>query len=108
MNRDSRKFFDCGASFVRLAPPLIYLTIALLVAGCNTNSTSPKSNSGSQSPHGATAGATPRIPAFFATEDEAKPLPPVLDPKQFSDPVVVKAYHYAQENPGIFAQQPCY
>ena len=112
MNRDSRKFFDCGASFVGLAPPLICLTIALLLAGCNTNSsTSPKSNSSSQTPRGdqaAGATPTPRIPAFFATEDAAKPLPPVLDPKQFSDPVVVKAYGYAQENPGVFAQQPCY
>jgi hypothetical protein len=112
MNRDFRKFFDCGSSFARWAPPLVCLIIALLLAGCKTNSsTPPKSNSGSQTPRGdqaAGATPTPRIPAFFATEDEAKPLPPVLDPTQFSDPVVAKAYRYAQANPGVFAQQPCY
>ncbi len=54
------------------------------------------------------ANPTPRIPAFFAYLEEAKPLPKVLDPKQFSTPVVARAYQYAAENPAVFAQQPCY
>lgn len=56
----------------------------------------------------ATANPTPRVPAFIANLAEAGPLPAVLDPKQFTDPVVIKAYLYARENPEIFAQQPCY
>lgn len=54
------------------------------------------------------ANPTPRIPAFFANPEEARPLPAVLDPKQFSTPVVARAYQYASENPAVFAQQPCY
>jgi len=51
---------------------------------------------------------TPRVPAFFASADSARPLPKVLDPKLFSTPVVARAYGYAAEAPEIFAQQPCY
>lgn len=54
------------------------------------------------------ANPTPRIPAFFANPEAAKPLPKVLDPKQFSSPVVARAYQYASENPAVYAQQPCY
>lgn len=56
----------------------------------------------------AAANPTPRVPAFISNLAEAGPLPAVLDPKQFSDPVVVKAYRFAAENPEIYAQQPCY
>jgi hypothetical protein len=64
----------------------------------------------SRSPGEQTAGAapTPRIPAYFASGNAARPFPPVLDPRQFSDPVVAKAYRYAAESPEVFSQQPCY
>lgn len=78
----------------------------LLLAGCeSTASKAPDAHANHQA---AAAGPTPRIPAHFASLDAAKPLPAVLDPKQFSDPVISKAYRYAQENPEVFAQQPCY
>lgn len=119
-----------------LGLPAASLIIALWLAGCSASSNpssksdsssnsargdqtaaatpstpSSKSNSSSNDAHGdhaAEATPTPRIPAFFATGGEARPFPAVLDPKQFSDPVVAKAYRNAQENPEVFAQQPCY
>lgn len=78
--------------------------LALVLAGC---AASPKTQD-SHANHQASANPTPRIPAFFANLEEAKPLAAVLDPKQFSDPVIAKAYSYAKENPEVFAQQPCY
>lgn len=80
------------------------LVIALVLAGCGA---SPKVQD-SHANHQASANPTPRIPAFFNNVEEAKPLPAVLDPKQFSDPVIAKAYSYARENPEVFALQPCY
>lgn len=79
-------------------------SIALVLAGC---AASPKVQD-SHANHQASANPTPRIPAHFNNSEEAKPLPAVLDPKQFSDPVIVAAYGYAKDNPEIFAQQPCY
>lgn len=83
-----------------------------LLASCATNPPSPPQtqhgNHAATANHATTPGPTPRIPAFFNHPDEAKPLPAVLDPKQFSDPVVAKAYRYAQQMPEVFAQQPCY
>jgi Protein of unknown function with PCYCGC motif len=89
--------------------------ISLLLIGCGANH-----GSSSTSSSGAGGGATPqhspgdhtataqRIPAHFSNVADAKPLPAVLDPKQFSNPSVVKAYSYAKEIPEIFSQQPCY
>jgi hypothetical protein len=77
---------------------------ALVLAGC---AASPKVHD-SHANHQASANPTPRVPAHFNSPEEAKPLPAVLDPKQFSDPVIVAAYGYARENPDVFAQQPCY
>jgi len=82
------------------------LLLALLLAGCATSS-APKTQD-AHANHQATANPTPRIPAHFDSLEEAKPLPAVLDPRQFTDPVVVKTYAYAKENPEVFAQQPCY
>ncbi len=107
MNRTHlRSSIACGVSGL--------LVTAVLLAGCGSP-TSPASQSshsahqsGSQVANSAVANPTPRIPAFFDSLDRAKPLPTVLDPQQFSDPVIAKAYSYAQQNPEIFAQQPCY
>ena len=92
----------------------IGLMAILLLGGCSGPST--QSMAGGQDPHknhSSNAASpqtipTPRIPAFFARVDEAKPLPAVLDPKQFKTPAISKAYQYAKENPELFAQQPCY
>lgn len=90
---------------------LALFTILFLV-GCGANSApSSETKSSSQSAHGdhaAGASPTPRIPAHFSSVDEARPLPAVLDPKRFSDPVVARVYHHARENPEVFSQQPCY
>lgn len=90
--------------------------IVLVLGGCHSNGEhSSQTNPGSHADHrtapasvASSASPTPRIPAYFASADEARPLSKVLDPKQFSDPVVVKAYRFAAQNPEIFAQQPCY
>jgi len=92
---------------------VFYLAV-LVVTMLSQASCGDSATSKTQDPHAnhqATSAAprpTPRIPAHFNSPAEAKPLPAVLDPKQFSDPVIVKSYRYAQENPEIFAQQPCY
>lgn len=83
------------------------LLIVLLFAGCNSPASHTSHTDHSTSNQAGTK-PTPRIPAFFDSLDRARPLPAVLDPKQFSDAVVAKAYSYAQQNPEIFAQQPCY
>jgi hypothetical protein len=104
MNRiHLRSSITCGVSGL--------LIVVLLLAGCGSQS-STASHSDHQGNHQASnqaaARPTPRIPAFFESVESARPLPAVLDPRQFSDPVVVKAYSYAQQYPEIFAQQPCY
>lgn len=48
-----------------------------------------------------------RIPAFFETEERAKPLPLTLNPELFRN-TVFEAYQTAEEIPGVLAQQPCY
>jgi hypothetical protein len=94
---------------LRVLCPAILLATALLLAGCGSSPASKTQDTHANHQTANTApGPTPRIPAHFKNPEEAKPLPAVLDPKQFSDPVVVKAYRYAQENPEVFAQQPCY
>lgn len=50
----------------------------------------------------------PRVPEFHKSEAEAKPFPVTLDPAQFKDPDVRRAYQAAREIPGVLAQQPCY
>jgi hypothetical protein len=72
----------------------LFLT-SLFLAGCGANRDS-------------SAASTKIVPAHFSNVADARPLPAVLDPKQFSQPSVVKAYRYAKENPEIFSQQPCY
>ena len=54
------------------------------------------------------AATTSSVPAHFSNVADARPLPAVLDPKQFSQLSVVKAYSFAKEIPEIFSQQPCY
>lgn len=85
----------------------VLLATALLLGACGSPS-SQNSNSGHQHADQAAVSPTPRIPAFISNLAEAGPLPKALDPRQFSDPPVVKAYTYAGQNPEIFAQQPCY
>lgn len=92
----------------------LFLT-SLFLIGCGANrgssSTSSSSAGGGATPQrssGDHAATTHRIPAHFSNVADARPLPAVLDPKQFSDPSVVKAYRYAKELPEIFSQQPCY
>ena len=101
----------------RLSLPQLWLLLilaTLALAGCCTPSsqanqpalTSHDAHSAKATP--AAANPTPRIPAYFEKLELAQPLPQVLDPKQFSSPVVARAYGYARENPELFALQPCY
>lgn len=110
-------------AFVRLLgrePALlaVSLTAGLLIAGLSGCGASPASSSSSisgsnstpQPSHGShpTTSPTRRVPAYFSNAEDAKPFPTVLDPKQFSDPAIVKAYTYARDLPEVFSQQPCY
>jgi hypothetical protein len=95
--------------------PVGLFLISLFLIGCGADH-----GSSSTSSSGAGVGATPqhspgdhtattqRVPAHFSNVADARPLPAVLDPEQFSNPSVVKAYSYAKEIPEIFSQQPCY
>jgi hypothetical protein len=49
-----------------------------------------------------------RVPAYYATEAEAKPFPATLDPTGFREPGIRRAYQAARDIPGVLAQQPCY
>jgi len=93
------------------ALPAVSLMASLFLTGCGANH-APSSASSSNSQHSrgdqAATTPTPRIPAYFSNVGDAKPFPAILDPKQFSDPAVVKAYRYAQEIPEVFSQQPCF
>lgn len=99
-------------SFPRSRRALLYLPFflgtSLLLGGCAASPQAHDSHANHQAAGQAAANPTPRIPAHFTNAEEARPLPAVLDPQQFSDPVVAKAYRYAKENPEVFAQQPCY
>jgi hypothetical protein len=118
-------FSNCLSKRLILIWLSLVLLAALLIAGCNTASEGSiqlgKSNAGHSSTasqsstphaghtgHSASASPTPRIPAFFESAGAAKPLPAVIDPSQFRDPVISKAYYLAKLNPELFAQQPCY
>jgi len=100
------------AKSIRLGKGSIIVSgLLLLLSGCNRSQSSPVAETGSESRGANVASAvtpTPRVPAHFDSIAPAQPLPAVLDPSQFSEPAVVKAYTYAKQNPEIFAQQPCY
>jgi hypothetical protein len=48
------------------------------------------------------------VPHYFEDPEKAKPFPKTLDPNQFKDPSIKKAYQTAQRIPDVLAQQPCY
>jgi hypothetical protein len=87
---------------------LIVVPLTLLSGACGSQTSHSDHQSNGQASNQAAASSTPRVPAFISNLAEAGPLPTVLDPKQFTDPVIVKTYRFAAENPEIFAQQPCY
>ncbi len=58
--------------------------------------------------HPATLARGEAIPHYFATIDQAKPLPQTLDPKTFVNHDIAAAYRSAKEIPEVLAQQPCY
>jgi hypothetical protein len=110
MNRYLRAFTD--GNFPRTGLIAAGITVALILSGCadksQTSSTTTNSSTESHGDHAAAASPTPRVPAYFDSEQKARPFPAVLDPKQFSGTAVQNAYRYAAENPAVFAQQPCY
>lgn len=57
---------------------------------------------------GAGGNVMDRVPDYYRTEAEARPFPQTLDPNQFTNPAVRRAYQAAREIPGVLAQQPCY
>jgi Protein of unknown function with PCYCGC motif len=48
------------------------------------------------------------IPHYHDDPAKAKPFPKTLDPAQFSQPAIKKAYETARRIPEVLAQQPCY
>lgn len=94
-----------------------FVTVALVLivsglAGCGQQSANNSQSHSSGAAHGdhtaAATSATPRIPAHFESAAAAQPLPAVLDPKRFSNPIVARGYQMAAANSAVFAQQPCY
>ena len=92
-----------------------FFLASLFLMGCgaardSSSVSSSSSVSGATPQHspGDLTATTKSVPAHFSNVADARPLPAVLDPKQFSNPSVVKAYSYAKEIPEIFSQQPCY
>lgn len=87
-----------------------YLLLAVIIISACQSGTAPanQTESASHGHHNASTAPTPRVPAFFSSPTVANPLPPVLDPAQFDNPVVSRAYDFARANREIFAQQPCY
>ncbi|MFN7649377.1 MAG: CYCXC family (seleno)protein [Acidobacteriota bacterium] len=83
---------------------LILCLPLLLLAGCTTESPTTPTPAASAKK----VPPTPPVPYFHETAAAAKPFPPTLDPKSFTDPIIRKAYQVAKEIPEILAQQPCY
>lgn len=81
------------------------LLISLIITACQSGNQPATQSHGE---HAASTTATPRIPAYFQDGKSAEPLPRVLDPAGFDNPVVARAYGFAAANPAVFAQQPCY
>jgi hypothetical protein len=96
---------------------LCLLAGALIWTSCGSNPAPPPQTAqqppAAQTPAGHAAHTpaptvTPRIPAFHASAEAAKPLPRILAAEQFSTPYVAKAYRIAARIPEVLAQQPCY
>ncbi|MBX3276730.1 MAG: hypothetical protein KF868_01885 [Acidobacteria bacterium] len=58
--------------------------------------------------HAPAAASTPRVPAYHADPEKARPFPLTLDPAQFSASYAKRAYQIAKDIPEVLAQQPCY
>lgn len=106
--------FSCIISLrrrlVRLGAMIGLLAFAIGVGACNQASP-PQS---SPSPHAThspseSAGSTGRrVPAYHADVASAKPFPQTLDPANFTEPYIRRAYQTARDIPEVLAQQPCY
>jgi len=57
--------------------------------------------------HASTQQGDRKIPPYYENPDEVKDLPTVLDPNQFKDENIRKAYKIAQDHPRLFLQLPC-
>jgi len=49
-----------------------------------------------------------QVPVYFKRAQDAMPFPSTLDPAQFDNPYVRRAYQVAKDDPAVLAQQPCY
>jgi hypothetical protein len=93
---------------------LLALGLALLLSGCGNNA--PEAHHGHQggvklelpSPQSGAPVMAQNVPHYFENPEAAKPFPTTLDPAQFSEPAVKRAYQIAQRIPDVLAQQPCY
>jgi hypothetical protein len=79
---------------------------ALAFAACRQEGPTPQSSP--HASHAPAAASTPRIPAYHADPDKARPFPATLDPALFSASYAKRAYQIAKDIPEVLAQQPCY
>lgn len=95
-------------------PPSGYLSVVLLVlllGGCSQGTEPPQGaqSEASRPPSAVSRSGSERVPPYFRSAEEAKPLPRTLPPEYFREyPVVETAYRIAREIPDVLAQQPCY
>lgn len=84
----------------------------LLLLGCSQGTAPPPGAQTTAKPTQSRAAAvpeTPRVPPYYLTTDEARPLPKPVSPDRYDGyPVVQEAYRIAAEIPEVLAQQPCY
>ncbi len=93
---------------------LMALCFVFLLAACH-NSSAPseahKGHDGSvklEMPSPEAVAGNQKVPHFHETAAEAQPFPKTLDPAEFSDPAIKRAYQVARRIPDVLAQQPCY
>ena len=92
--------------------------LGLIAAGCSqgtappsasTSATSATSTSIAESEQAKTPSDGPKIPAYHATLESARPLPAPRPASRYKDyPIIERAYTVASEIPEVLALQPCY
>ncbi len=93
-----------------------YLAVAgllgLIATGCSQGTAPPSaatSVSAAESEQAKTSNDAPKIPAYHATLESARPLPTPRPASRYKDfPIIERAYTVAAEIPEVLALQPCY
>ena len=92
--------------------------LGLIAAGCSQGTAPPSASTSGTLASAAESEQTkpasnendgPRIPAYHATLESARPLPAPRPASRYKDfPIIERAYTVASEIPEVLALQPCY